>query len=102
MTKFIEDEGIEPDIEILRKMKNYDLAKLIAIYSDTKDKKEKDIAKLLIIKELGIVDLERQGYILDEVLGELNRVLKKLEEHIDIFKSHRHERSKIYTEKPSW
>ena len=102
VTKFIEDEEIEPDLQLLHKMKDYNLAKLIAIYSDTEDEKEKEIAKLLFIRDLGLVDLDRQSCILTDLIGELDRIMKKLDEHIETFKSHRHKKDPSYSEKPTW
>jgi len=99
--KYIQDENIEPDIQWFNDYEELPIKDLIEII-DIGDKDQSRVAKLLLIKKLGLVNLDRLQYVLDEVIGELTEINRKLNEHISNFKNHRHDARKAYTEKPAW
>jgi len=59
------------------------------------------------VKDIEVILAERLGFPIEAFYNEdltesLNRLVDKVNELIEVFKNHRHDKDKNYTEKPVW
>jgi len=100
--KYIDDgHGDEAEAIALKNLKDKTLLELITILDDPNDPIDRDIAKILILRKLKLVDLDRFQYALDEIISEIDTNKKEMKELEKNFKAHRHNMDKSYSEKPA-